>query len=125
MIGKLPKSEAWKQSDSDRPGLLLHPMYSSRDSMDSDRASTLEQTRAKKPYQTLKDSYRASTLELRGGLQTGREALRLSTPHHYLDKAMPIYYTKNESFASGISKMWCVSPFPPQGGIYRAVGELH
>jgi hypothetical protein len=33
MIGKLPKSEAWKQSDPDRPGLLLHPRYSSRDSL--------------------------------------------------------------------------------------------
>jgi hypothetical protein len=33
MIGKLPKSEAWKQSDPDRPRLLLHPMYSSRDSV--------------------------------------------------------------------------------------------
>jgi hypothetical protein len=31
MIGKLPKSEGWKQSDPDRPGLLLHPRYSSRD----------------------------------------------------------------------------------------------
>jgi hypothetical protein len=33
MIGKLPKSEAWKQSDPDKPGLLLHPRYSSRDSI--------------------------------------------------------------------------------------------
>jgi hypothetical protein len=33
MIGKLPKSEAWKQSDPNRPGLLLHPRYSSRDSL--------------------------------------------------------------------------------------------
>jgi hypothetical protein len=33
MIDKLPKSEAWKQSDPDRPGLLLHPRYSSRDSL--------------------------------------------------------------------------------------------
>jgi hypothetical protein len=31
MMGKLPKSETWKQSDSDRPGLLPHPRYSSRD----------------------------------------------------------------------------------------------
>jgi hypothetical protein len=31
MIGKLSKSEAWKQSDPDRPGLLLHPRYLSRD----------------------------------------------------------------------------------------------
>jgi hypothetical protein len=30
MIGKLPKSEAWKQSDPNRLGLLLHPRYSSR-----------------------------------------------------------------------------------------------
>jgi hypothetical protein len=31
MIGKLPKSEAWKQSDLDMLRLLLHPRYSSRD----------------------------------------------------------------------------------------------
>jgi hypothetical protein len=33
MMGKLFKSEAWKQSDPDRPGLLPHPRYSSRDSL--------------------------------------------------------------------------------------------
>jgi hypothetical protein len=33
MIDKLLKSEAWKQSDSDRSRLLLHPRYSSRDSL--------------------------------------------------------------------------------------------
>jgi hypothetical protein len=33
MIGKLPKSEAWKQSDPDKLRLLLHPRYSSRDSI--------------------------------------------------------------------------------------------
>jgi hypothetical protein len=33
MMGKLPKSEAWKKSDPDRPGLLPHPRYSSRDSI--------------------------------------------------------------------------------------------
>jgi hypothetical protein len=64
-------------------------------------------------------------LELRGGLPIGREALRHSEPHHSLNKATPSYYTKNESFASGISKMWCVFWFPPVGGIYRAVGEFH
>jgi hypothetical protein len=32
-MGKLPKSEAWKQSDLDRLGHLLHPRYSSRDSL--------------------------------------------------------------------------------------------
>jgi hypothetical protein len=31
MIGKLTKSEVWKQSDPDRLGLLLHPRYLSRD----------------------------------------------------------------------------------------------
>jgi hypothetical protein len=58
--------------------------------------------RAEKPYRTLKDSDRASALELRGGLP-GREALRPSESHHSPDKVMPSYYTKNESFASGIS----------------------
>jgi hypothetical protein len=33
VIDKLPKFEAWKQSDPDRPGLLLHPRYSTRDSV--------------------------------------------------------------------------------------------
>jgi hypothetical protein len=33
MIGKLPKSEAWKQRDLDRPRLLLQPRYSSKDSI--------------------------------------------------------------------------------------------
>jgi hypothetical protein len=33
MIGKLPRSEAWKQSDPDRPRLLLHLTYSSIDSV--------------------------------------------------------------------------------------------
>jgi hypothetical protein len=55
------------------------------------------------------DSDRASVLELRGGLPIGQEALWPSEPHHSPDKARPSYYTKNESFASGISKMWCVS----------------
>jgi hypothetical protein len=47
-------------------------------------------------------------LELRGGLSTVREALRPSEPCHSPDKVMPSNYTKNEIFASGISKMWCV-----------------
>jgi hypothetical protein len=34
MIGKLSKSKAWKQSDPNRLGLLLHPRYSSRDSVE-------------------------------------------------------------------------------------------
>jgi hypothetical protein len=33
MIVKLPKFEAWKQSDPDRPGLLLYPRYLSSDSL--------------------------------------------------------------------------------------------
>jgi hypothetical protein len=33
MIGKLPKSEARKQSDPEILGLLFHPKYSSRDSL--------------------------------------------------------------------------------------------
>jgi hypothetical protein len=36
-------------------------------------------------------------------------------PCHSPDKAMPSYYTKNESFASGISKLWCVSTFTMRG----------
>jgi hypothetical protein len=41
-------------------------------------------------------------------------------------KAIPSYYTKNKSFASGILKVWCVcSDFHQRGGIYRVMGELH
>jgi hypothetical protein len=42
-------------------------------------------------------------------------------------KAIPSYYTKNKSFASGIFKVWCVcSDFHQRvGGIYRVMGELH
>jgi hypothetical protein len=47
--------------------ILIHLRDSSRDSYDSDRASTLEKTRAEKSYQTPKDSGKASALELRGG----------------------------------------------------------
>jgi hypothetical protein len=66
-------------------------------------------------------------LELQGGLPTGLEALRPSEPRYSPDKATPIYYTKNGSFASGSSKMWCVSSHFHRrgGGICRAVGELH
>jgi hypothetical protein len=52
--------------------------------------------------------------ELRGVL-TGREALRSSEPRHSPDKATPSYYSKNESFASEISKSWCVSTFIMRG----------
>jgi hypothetical protein len=50
-----------------------------------------------------------------------REALRPSEPRHSPDMAMPSYYTKNETFASGISNMWCVCvDFHHEGGIYRS-----
>jgi hypothetical protein len=85
--------------------------------MDSGRASAVEQTRAEKSYRTLKDFSKASTLDLQGGLLTGQEALWPSEPHHSPDKATPSYYTNKESFASGISKMWCVcvSTFTSRG----------
>jgi hypothetical protein len=46
--------------------------------------------------------------ELRGGLPIDPEALQPSEHHHSPDKAKPSYYTKNKSFASAISKVWCV-----------------
>jgi hypothetical protein len=71
------------------------------------------------PTELLRPSYE-------GGLPIGREALRPSEPHHSPDKATPRYYSKNESFTSGISKIWCVSSyFHYRWGIYRVVGELH
>jgi hypothetical protein len=39
-MGKLPKSGEWKQSDPDRAGLLPHPRYSSRDSIEIRRIPT-------------------------------------------------------------------------------------
>jgi hypothetical protein len=111
-MGKLPKSEAWKQSDPHRLGLLPHPKYLSRDSLSESvgfrQSFTLEQTRAENPCRTPKDSGRASALELCGGLLTGQENIWPLEPHHSLEKATASYYTKNGSSASGISKMWCV-----------------
>jgi hypothetical protein len=75
MIGKLPKSYFTQGTRAET--LCRNPM-------DSGRASALNQTRAEKPYRTLKDSDRASTLELWGGLLTGREALQPSKPHGWL-----------------------------------------
>jgi hypothetical protein len=49
---------------------------------------------------------------------TGREALRPLEPRHSPNKATPIYYTKNESFASGIFKMWCVSSHFHHRGVF-------
>jgi hypothetical protein len=40
MIVKSTKSEAWKQSNPNRLGLLLHPRYSSRDSVGIHRILT-------------------------------------------------------------------------------------
>jgi hypothetical protein len=45
----------------------------------------------------------------------GWEALGPSEPRHSPDKATLSYYTKNESFASGISKIWCMFRFPREG----------
>jgi hypothetical protein len=90
---------------------------------DSGRASALEQIRAEKPCRTPKVSDRASSPELRGGLPIAQEALQPSEPHNSPDKATPSYYTKNESFASGIYKVWCVCvDFHHEGGggIYRS-----
>jgi hypothetical protein len=89
-------------------------------SRNPDTPEGLEQTRAEKSYRTLKDSDRASALKVRGGLPTGREALRSLEPHHSPNKSMPSSYTKKERFASGISKMWCVCVSTPtsRGGGY-------
>jgi hypothetical protein len=96
-----------------------------RNPLNSGRASALEQTRAEKPYRTPKDSSRASAFELRGGFLKGREALQPSEPRHSPDKATPSYYTKNRSFASGISKMWCVLISTGRVVFIGPWGELH
>jgi hypothetical protein len=64
------------------------------------------------------DSDRASALELQGGLPIVQEALRPSEPRHSPDKATPSYYTKNESFASEISKIWCVCSHFHHRGVF-------
>jgi hypothetical protein len=99
-------------------GTQVETLYQNQ--KDFDRASALEQTRTKKSCQTPKDFDRASALEQQGGLLTGREALWPLEPRHSLDKATPSYYTRNGSFASGISKMSCVcvSSFTGGGGGY-------
>jgi hypothetical protein len=48
----------------------------------------------------------------------GQEALRPLEPRHSADKATPSYYTMNESFASGISKIWCVSSLLHHRGVF-------
>jgi hypothetical protein len=75
-------------------------------------------TRAPKLHLNWMDFGRTSALELRGGLLIGREALWPLGACHSPDKATPSYYTKNESFASGISKMWCVSSHFHRRGVF-------
>jgi hypothetical protein len=131
MMGKLPKSEAWKQSDLGRLRLLLYPRYSSKDSLLESigfwQSFRTRANRAEKPCRTPKDSGRAFALELRRGLLIGREALRPSESRHSHDKAMPSYYTKNGCFASRISKCGVCVEFRRQGvfiGVPRAVTDL-
>jgi hypothetical protein len=64
------------------------------------------------------DSGRVSAFELRGGFPTCWEALQPLEPHHSPENATPSYYTKNESFASGISKMLCVSSHFHHRGLF-------
>jgi hypothetical protein len=77
MMGKLPKYEAWKQSDSNRPRLLLHPRYSSRDSVGIHRilteflhSSKLELRNPVGPRRILAELPRSSYEE--GSRQAGR-----------------------------------------------------
>jgi hypothetical protein len=63
VIGKLPKSEAWKYSDPDRPGLLLHPRYSSRDSVEI--------------HMILAELSHSSKLELRNPVEPRRISIEL------------------------------------------------
>jgi hypothetical protein len=56
-----------------------------------------------------------------------RQAGRPSEPCQSPDKATPSYYTKNESFASGISEMWCVLISTKRGvfiGVQGGVTDL-
>jgi hypothetical protein len=107
MIGKLLKSEAWKQSDPDRPGLLLHPRYSSRDSLvgihripvELPHLTKLESRNPVGPEGFRRSFHAQATRRV----PIGQETLRPSELCHSPDKATSSYYTKNESFASGIS----------------------
>jgi hypothetical protein len=62
---------------------------------------------------------RISTELVRSRYEEGsRQVRRPSEPLHSLDKATPSYYTKNESFVSGISKIWCVCPHFHHMGVF-------
>jgi hypothetical protein len=99
--------------------ISIHLRDSSRDSLSESIGFRQSfRTRAEKSYQSPKDSGRASALELRGWLPIVREALRPSEPRHSIDKATPSYYTKKKSFASGISKMWCVCVDFHRSGVF-------
>jgi hypothetical protein len=68
-------------------------------------------------------------LKLQRGLSIGWEALQPSEPCHSPNKATPSYYTKNGSFASGISKMLCVCVLISNGrgafiGVQAGVTDL-
>jgi hypothetical protein len=82
------------------------------------QSSHTRPTRARRTLSTRMDYSKASTLEQQGGLLTGHEALWPSEPRHSPNNATPSYYTENESFASGISKMWCVSSHFHRGGVF-------
>jgi hypothetical protein len=80
MMGKLSKSEAWKQSDPDRPGLLLYPRYSSRDSVRIHRIPAelphsikLEPRNPVRPRRILAELLRLSYEE--GSRQAGRPSI--------------------------------------------------
>jgi hypothetical protein len=67
MMGKLPKSEAWKQSDPNMLGLLPHPRCLSRDSIRIHRilvelphSSKLELRNLVKPQRILAELPRSS-----------------------------------------------------------------
>jgi hypothetical protein len=59
-----------------------------------------------------------------GSRQAGRPS-GPSEPRHSPDRATPSYYTKNLSFGVENLPNGCVFDFPPEGGIYRAMGDLH
>jgi hypothetical protein len=96
-----------------------------RNSQNFSRAPAFDRLELGKLHQARIDFGRASTLELREGLPTGREAFRPSEPPHSPAKATPSYYTKNESLQVKSPKCGMCILISTIGGIYRVMRELH
>jgi hypothetical protein len=125
VIGKLPKSEAWKQSDPDR---LLYPRYSSTDSVGIHRiptelpySSKLEQRNPIRlqriPTELLRSSYEEDSRQV--GRPSGPQSLATLPTRLRLATTLRIKTLSVEFPCNGVC-----SDFHRRG-IYKAVRVLH